>query len=103
MAVGPRHSKAYSPRVLIPLDRYNVLETIMAGKGYKAVDLLKNSGTMARTTATKLYLLAKDPEVQAKAKKLAEDGKRMYQAATSPEAKRAYRQTADFIKKARNK
>lgn len=75
----------------------------MAGKGYKAVDLLKNSGTMARTTATKLYLLAKDPEVQAKAKKLAEDGKRMYQAATSPEAKRAYRQTADFIKKARNK
>lgn len=75
----------------------------MAGKGYKSADLLKNSGTMARTTAAKLYSLAKDPEIQAKAKKLAEDGKRMYQAATSPEAKRAYRQTTDLIKKARKK
>lgn len=75
----------------------------MARKGYKAANLLKNSGTVARTTATKLYSLAKDPEVQAKARKLAEDGRRMYQAATSPEAKRAYRQTADLIKKARKK
>ena len=58
---------------------------------------------MVRTAAAKLYSLAKDPDVQAKAKNPAEDGKSMYQAATSPEAKRAYRQTADLIKKARKK
>ena len=75
----------------------------MAENGHKAAALLKNSGTIARTAATKLYALAKDPEVQAKAKELAEDGKRMYRAATSPEAKQAYRQVADLIKKARKK
>jgi hypothetical protein len=79
------------------------MEITMAEKGYKAAALLKNSGTMTRTAATKLYALAKDPEVQAKAKQLAEDGKRMYQAATSPEAKQAYRQVADLVKKARKK
>jgi hypothetical protein len=75
----------------------------MAGKGYKAAALLKKSGTTARSTAAKLYSLAKDPEVQAKAKKLTEDGKRIYQAATSPEAKRAYRQAAGLLTKARKK
>lgn len=75
----------------------------MAGKADKAAALLKNGGDKAKAGGAKLYALAKDPEVQAKAAKLLEDGKRMYRAAISPEAKQAYRQAAEFINKTRKK
>lgn len=41
--------------------------------------------------------------MQAMAARRLEDGKRMYRAATSPEAKQAYRHAAEFINKARKK
>jgi hypothetical protein len=41
--------------------------------------------------------------VQAKARRLAENGARFYRAANSPEARRAYRQAADFFSKTRKK
>lgn len=75
----------------------------MAGNGDKAYKLLRNSGTKVKASGTKLYALAKDPAVQAKAKQLAQDGQKLYRLATSPEAKRAYRQAADVLKKARRK
>jgi hypothetical protein len=75
----------------------------MAGKADKAAALFKSGGDKAKAAGTKLYSLAKDPEMQAKAAKRLEDGKRMYRAATSPEAKRAYRHAAQFINKARKK
>lgn len=75
----------------------------MAEKVNKAAALLKDTTVKAKAGGAKLYSLAKDPDTQAKAKKLFEDGKRMYRAATSPEAKEAYRQAAEIIKKARKK
>jgi hypothetical protein len=75
----------------------------MLGKADKAAALLKNGGDKAKAGGTKLYSLAKDPEVQAKTAKLLEDGKRLYRAATSPEAKQAYRRAAEFINKTRKK
>jgi hypothetical protein len=75
----------------------------MAGKANKAAALLKGTGVKAKASGAKLYSLAKDPDTQTRAKKLLEDGKKMYRAATSPEAKQAYRQAADIIKKARKK
>lgn len=75
----------------------------MAGKADKAAALFKNGGDKAIAAGTKLYSLAKDPEVQAKATKLLKGGNRMYRAATSPEAKQAYRQAAEFINKTRKK
>ncbi len=75
----------------------------MAGRADKAAALIKDRGHKAKAAASKLYVLAKDPEVQAKAGKLLEDGKKMYRAATSPEAKEAYRKAAEIIRKARNR
>lgn len=75
----------------------------MAEKVNKAAALLKDTKLKAKAGGAKLYALAKDPETQAKAKKLLEDGKKMYRAATSPEAKESYRQAAEIIKKARKK
>jgi hypothetical protein len=75
----------------------------MAEIGNKAVATLKNGGARAKAGAAKLYALAKDPDVQARIKGLADDGKKIYAAATSPEAKRAYRQAGEFIKKTRKK
>ncbi|MFX1818446.1 hypothetical protein PV768_01495 [Pseudarthrobacter sp. CC4] len=75
----------------------------MAGKADKAAAVLKDGGQKAKTAAAKLYALAKDPETQAKAGKLLEDGKKMYRAATSPEAKEAYRKAAEVINKMRKK
>lgn len=75
----------------------------MAGKADKAAALLKNGGDQAKAGGAKLYALAKDPEVQAKAAKLLQESKRMYLAATTPEAKQAYRQAAEFINKSRKK
>lgn len=75
----------------------------MAEKADKAAARLKNGGDKARAACAKLYNLAKDPEMQAKAAERLEDVKKMYRAATSPEAKRAYRHAAEFINKARKK
>jgi hypothetical protein len=75
----------------------------MAGKADNAAALLKSGGDKAKAGGTKLYSLAKDPEMQAKAMKLLEDGKGMYRAATSPEAKQAYRHAAEIIRKARKR
>lgn len=79
------------------------LENNMAEVGNKAAAALKNGGAKAKASAAKLYALAKDPDVQARIKGLADDGKKIYGAATSPEAKQAYRQAAEFIKKTRKK
>lgn len=65
--------------------------------------MLKNGGAKAKASGVKLQSLATDPDVQAKARKLVEDGKKVYRAVTSPEAKRAYRQAAEVINKARKK
>ena len=75
----------------------------MAAKVDKAAALLNDTKVKAKASGAKLYSLAKDPDTQAKAKKLLEDGKKMYRAATSPETKEAYRQAAGLIKKARKK
>lgn len=75
----------------------------MSGRADKAAGALKDGGQRAKAAATKLYALAQDPEVQAKAGKLLEDGKKLYRVATSPEAKVAYRKAADFIRKAQKK
>lgn len=65
--------------------------------------LLKNGGAKAKASGAKLYSLAKDPAVQAKVKQLAEDGQKVYRAVTSPEAKRAYRQASEVLRKVRKK
>jgi hypothetical protein len=75
----------------------------MAGKASKAAAVMKDGGQKAKTAAAKLYALAKDPETQAKAGKLLADGKKMYRAATSPEAKEAYRKATEVINKMRKK
>lgn len=73
----------------------------MPGKADKAAAAIKDGGQKTKAAAVRLYALAKDTETQAKAEKLLEDGKKLYRAATSPEAKEAYRKAAEFIKKAR--
>lgn len=75
----------------------------MAGKAAKAAAVMKDGGQKAKTAAAKLYALTKDPETQAKAEKLLEDGKKIYRAATSPEAKEAYRKAVEVINKMRKK
>lgn len=75
----------------------------MAEKADRAAAFLKSGGDKVKAGGTKLYSLAKDPEVQAKGTKLLENGKSLYRAATSPEAKEAYRHVAEIIKKARKK
>lgn len=75
----------------------------MAGKADKAAAVMKDGGQKAKDAAAKLYAVAKDPEMQAKAGKLIEDGKKLYRAATSPEAKEAYRKAAEVINKMRKK
>ncbi|MDQ0826910.1 hypothetical protein QFZ60_003083 [Arthrobacter sp. B2I5] len=75
----------------------------MAGKADKAAAAMKDVGLKAKTATTKLYVLAKDPEMQAKAGKLVADGKKLYRAATSPEAKETYRNVAAVIDNMRKK
>lgn len=75
----------------------------MAGKADKAAAAIKDGGQKAKAAAAKAYALAKDPEMQAKAEKLFEDGKKLYRAATSPEAKEAYRKAAEVINKVRKR
>lgn len=75
----------------------------MSGRAEKATDAMKDGGQRAKAAASKVYALAQDPEVQAKAGKLLEDGKKLYRVAISPEAKEAYRKAAEFMNKARKK
>lgn len=75
----------------------------MAGKADKAAAAMKDVGQKAKAATTRLYALAKDPETQAKAGKLLDDGKKLYRAATSPEAKETYRKVAAVIDKMRKK
>ncbi|WP_458113483.1 hypothetical protein M1D88_05045 [Arthrobacter sp. R1-13] len=75
----------------------------MAEKVNKAAALFKDTKVKAKASGAKVYSYAKDPDTHAKAKKLLEDGKKIYRAATSPEAKEAYRQAAEIIKRARKK
>ena len=83
--------------------RVDGLEGIVAGVSDRAAALLKSGGAKAKSNGDKLYALAKDPEVHAKIRGLAEDGKKVYDFATSPQAKRAYKQALEIIKKARQK
>jgi hypothetical protein len=89
--------------VLISQDEPHSMENNMAEVGNKAAAALKNGGAKAKATGDKLYALAKDPEVQARIRGLAEDGKKIYAVVTSPEAKQAYRQAAEFVRKTRRK
>lgn len=76
---------------------------MVAGASKKAASLLKKGGAKAKSTGSKVYAVAKDPDVQAKIKTYADDSRKIYDLATSPEAKRAYQQTLTIIKKARRK
>lgn len=75
----------------------------MAGTADKVAGVIKASGARVKHAAAKVHEKATDPAVQEKARKLAENGAKLYRAANSPEAKRAYRQAADFIRKTRRK
>ncbi|QCB96182.1 hypothetical protein E5206_03955 [Arthrobacter sp. PAMC25564] len=75
----------------------------MAGRADKVAAAIKAGGATAKQAAAKVHDIATDPVVQEKARKLAENGAKAYRAATSPEAKKAYRQVAAFLKKTRRK
>ena len=75
----------------------------MAGRADQAAAAIRGGGQKAKAAAAKAYALATDPEIQAKAGKLLDDGKKLYRAATSPEAKEVYRQAAEVINKMRKK
>ena len=75
----------------------------MPGKADTTAALYKSGGDKAKAAGLKLYSLAKGPEMQAMAARRLEDGRRIYRAATSPEAKEAYRHAAQFINRARKK
>lgn len=71
----------------------------MPGRADKATGALKDGGQRAKAAATKLYALAQDPELQAKVRILFDDGKKLYRAASSPEAKEVYRKAAGIVSK----
>ena len=73
----------------------------MTNRGYKALRIIKSGGANLKSGGEKLYSLAKDPAVQAKVRNMVADGQKLYRAANSPEAKQAYRQAAEFIRKTR--
>lgn len=75
----------------------------MAGTADKVAGAIKSGGATAKQAAAKLHEMATDPVAQEKARKLAEKGAELYRMANSPEAKKAYRQVAAFIKKTRRK
>lgn len=80
-----------------------IMKQTMAGKSDKAAAAMKDAGQKAKAATAKLYVLARDPEMKAKAEKLFADGKKIYRAATSPEAKENYRKVAAVIDKMRTK
>ncbi|MCU1574256.1 MAG: hypothetical protein JWO93_2338 [Micrococcaceae bacterium] len=75
----------------------------MAGTTDKVAGAIKAGGARVKQAAAKVHDVTTDPVVQAKARKLAENGAKFYRAANSPEARRAYRQAADFFSKTRKK
>ena len=75
----------------------------MAGTADKVAGAIKAGGARMKQAAAKVHDLSTDPVVHAKARKLAEHGAKAYRAANSPEAKKAYRQAAAFLKKTRKK
>ena len=75
------------------------MEITVAGTADKVADAIKAGGATAKQAAAKVHDVATDPVVQEKARKLAEIGEKVYRAANSPEAKKAYRQVAAFLKK----
>lgn len=75
----------------------------MPSRDDKALGLIKNGGAKLKTGSGKLYSLAKDPAVQAKVRNIVADGHKFYRAATSPEARQAYKHAAEFIRKTRKK
>ena len=75
----------------------------MAGTADKVAGAIKAGDLKVKQAAAKVHGLTTDPAVQAKARKLAEDGAKFYRAANSPEARRAYRQAADFFIKTHKK
>ncbi|MET4096235.1 hypothetical protein [Arthrobacter sp. UYCu712] len=75
----------------------------MAGSADKVAGAFKAGGAHAKAVGAKAYGMATDPAVQAKAKRLYEDGAKIYRAANSPEAKKALRQVAEVLKKIRKK
>jgi hypothetical protein len=79
------------------------VEKTVAGTADKVAGAIKAGGAKVKQAAAKVHDLTTDPVVQAKARKLAEDGAKFYRAANSPEARRAYRQAADFFSKTRKK
>lgn len=75
----------------------------MSGNANKAAAMLKNSGAKAKANGARLQSLATDPEMHAKVRKVVDEGRNLYRAATSPEAKEAYRHAAEIINKLRKK
>lgn len=75
----------------------------MAGTTDKLADALKAGGAKVKQAAAKVHDLTTDPVMQERARKLAEKGAEAYRVANSPEAKKAYRQIAAFLKKTRKK
>lgn len=75
----------------------------MAGTADKVAGAIRSGGATARQAAAKVREMATDPVVQEKARKLAEKGAELYRMADTPEAKKAYRQVANFVKKTRRK
>ncbi|MFJ5861192.1 hypothetical protein ACIQCM_07205 [Pseudarthrobacter sp. NPDC092439] len=79
------------------------MEKTVAGATDKVADAIKTGGAKVKQAAAKVQDFATDPAVQARARKLAEKGAEAYRIANSPEARRAYRQVAAFLKKTRKK
>ncbi|MFF2031125.1 hypothetical protein [Arthrobacter sp. NPDC058192] len=95
--VGPLTKDAAAGGQRLPLRQAaDRVEESMAVIGNKAPAGLKDG-------ALKLYALAKDPEVQARITELYKGAKELYETARSPEAKQAYRQAAEFVRKSRKK
>lgn len=75
----------------------------MAGRADQAAAAIRSGGQKAKAAAAKAHALATDPEIQAKARQLLDDGQKLYRAATSPEAKEAYRKAAEVVNKLRKR
>ncbi|EMY33908.1 hypothetical protein D477_012545 [Arthrobacter crystallopoietes BAB-32] len=71
----------------------------MAGTEHRAAAFMRDGGAKAKDAGARIFAIAKDPATQEKAKKLVDDGRKVYQALTSPEAKRLYRQAAERIRR----
>ena len=64
------------------------MEQTMAGKADKAAALIRDGGQKAKAATVKLYILAKDPVMHAKAGELVADGNRVIRQKQAPKSKR---------------